>query len=175
MPSDRHLSFVLSSNLIAVALIALCLCLGADCGGRGSDNQPPTGPTPGPATVTDADLAQCVDTINAYRAAIRKPPMERDARLEQIAGRAAEQDYLAGDPYQHFALTGGEGYANAENEIITSATQHGTLRDGINFGLKSFWNEGLSGGHYQNMVKYSRLGCGVYIDGDNLSLAVDFR
>ena len=98
-----------------------------------------------------------------------------NAAFHQIAGRAAKQDYLAGDPYQHFALTGGEGYANAENETITSATAHGSVRDGINFGLKGFWNEGPSGGHYQNMIKYTRVGCGVFIDGDALSLAIDFR
>jgi hypothetical protein len=126
-------------------------------------------------TVTAQDMAHCVDTMNTYRGSVGKPAMTRDPKLEQIATRAAEQDYQAGVPHQHWTQTGGEGYSMAENEFVTSASHYGRPSAAIDFGIQLFWGEGPSGQHYQNIVNSSRAGCGYFLDGDNLMITADFR
>jgi len=162
------------------AALVLSLCLTSCGGGRGAGNQgtspdPTPTPTPTPVTVTAADLTYCVSVMNTYRATVGRPPLAQDPKLEQIATRAAQQDYLAQSPHQHFIQTGGEGYSQGENEFGTSLSHYGSAHGALDFGIGLFWAEGPSGGHYQNIVNFTRAGCGYYRDGDTIYVAADFR
>ena len=43
-------------------------------------------------------------------------------------------------------------------------------------GLANMWAEGPGGGHYENMRgPYTELGCGVFVNGVEITIVQDFR
>jgi hypothetical protein len=159
-------------------LVGVGCLLAARCGGGGAMSASASSPSPAPgaAQVTAADLEHCIETINSYRARIGRQPLSRSGALEQVAAAAAQHDWIAQVPHQYFIQTNGGGLALAENEFFTSPTHYGSVSAAIDFGIQLFWEEGPSGGHYQNLVgPYSQAGCGAFIDGSNMAVATDFR
>jgi uncharacterized protein YkwD len=119
-------------------------------------------------------LTFCVSETNRYRATQGLSPLTRSGALEAYAAAGAQEDGLAHAAHQHFRSTNGGGLARAENEIPWwSAT---SIHAVIQQGLQMMWAEGPGGGHYENMRgPYAELGCGVFVNGNEITVVQDFR
>jgi len=154
---------------------------GGSGGAAGSDagSGPDTGPD---AAAGDPDLQFCIDEINRYRAMLSKPPYTRSSVLDTFAAAGAKMDGTAHSPHKHFMTTGGGGVAFAENEIPWwPLASYGSIREIIRKGLASMWAEGPGSGsahgHYTNMSSsmYTTAGCGVYVNGGEVTATQDFK
>lgn len=165
-------------GLIAIGCVAVTAC-----GPNTSTTSPiissgPTTPSAAPTlptSATGADLQFCVDETNRYRAGISKPPLARSFDLEVIANTAARVDGTAhaGHSYSQSIPT----RTWAENELPWwPLAQFVTVHAVLEAGIAGMWAEGPSGGHYQNIVSnVAGLGCGVFINGGEITVAQDFR
>ena len=138
----------------------------------------PTAPSPstsGAASFNlDSELAYCVAETNRYRATVSVPALARSSALEAYAAVGASVDGSAHAAHQHFRSTNGGGVALAENEIPwwSSSSVHQVIQNG----LAMMWNEGPGGGHYENMRgPYTQLGCGIFVNGSEITVVQDFR
>jgi hypothetical protein len=128
----------------------------------------------------DDDLAFCVAETNRYRARHGKPPLRRAAELEAYAATGARYDTAARMAHKHFEDTRGGNLAFAENECLSFhgwslELAGGSVRRALTRCLRTFYDEGPGGGHYENMMgEYRTLGCGVHVAGDRLSIVQDF-
>jgi len=135
--------------------------------------------SPAASAQRDDDLAFCVAETNRYRARHGKPPLRRSAELEAYAAAGARFDTAARRAHEHFEDTPGK-LAYAENECPSFAgwslkSAGGTVRGVLTKCLRSFYDEGPGGGHYESMMgEYGTLGCGVYVDGDGVSIVQDY-
>src|SRR5262245_56326856 len=141
--------------------------------GRGTAS--PAAPAP-----RDDDLAFCVAETNRYRARHGKPPLRRSAELEAYAATSAREDTAARRAHKHFDDTRGGNLAFAENECLSSYGWSldfagGSVRKAIIKCLRTFYDEGPGGGHYENMVgEYRTLGCAVQVAGSGVSIVQDY-
>jgi hypothetical protein len=143
---------------------ALTAFLLAACGGGRGDSG------------TDDAHQVCVDETNRYRAMDGHGPVERDDALEAYADDGAEQDHHGG-PHDHFIQTQGGGIAFAENECPhwDLSFGDGDLDQLVRNCVKAFYDEGPGGGHYDNMMGDHRgLGCGIYIEGTDVTIVQDY-
>jgi uncharacterized protein YkwD len=132
----------------------------------------PAPPAPPGSSSLDADLTFCVAETNRYRATLGLPPVTRSSTLEAYAAEGARMDGLAHSPHLHFRSSGG--IAFAENEIPW--WQASSVRTVMQQGLAMMWAEGPGGGHYENMRgRYTQLGCGVFVNGLEITVVQDFR
>lgn len=154
-----------------VMLVAAC------AGGDGDDGQH-TGPDAPP---TGADVAHqtCVSETNKYRAGAGKAAVQEDAALEAYADAGAMHDFST-SPHDHFSSTSGGGIAFAENECPQQGNWNlsfgnGDLTMTVVACIKAFFDEGPGGGHYDNMMgNYGTLGCGIYLQGQQLTIVQDY-
>jgi uncharacterized protein YkwD len=168
---------------IAIALVAAAL-LGPACAATGS----PLGPSTDRNTSADtnaatssvissstaADLALCADETNRYRASVGLGPLVRSAVLENFATRAAAVDGVAHVAHGHFATTNGAGVSSAETEILW--WRGFNVRSVIQRGLAQMWQVGPGGEHYDIMAgSFSEIGCGIAINGSEVTVTQDFR
>jgi uncharacterized protein YkwD len=126
----------------------------------------------------DAELALCVNAINGYRQGAGRSPLVRDATLEKYAADAAGHDAKAKQPHHFGRSTNfGNGLALAENEIPRwPLDSYDSVSEIIETGLAEMWKEGPGGGHYQNIVgEYTRVGCGIYVAGNEVTVVQAFR
>ena len=115
----------------------------------------------------------CVTETNRYRATLGLKPLTRSSTLEAYAAIGAREDGLSGQHHQHFRRTSGGGVAVAENEFWGTNLALHTL---MVRGLADMWAEGPGGGHYENMRgPYTQLGCGVFVNGVDITVVQDFR
>ncbi len=127
----------------------------------------------------DAAHERCVSETNRYRQSIGKPALVRSAEIEAYADAGAEHDFGT-SPHDHFTSTnGGNGLTFAENEC--PAQLGWTIAPGedtstvVEQCMKAFFDEGPGGGHYENMMgPYTKIGCGIYIEGDGITIVQDF-
>jgi hypothetical protein len=65
----------------------------------------------------------------------------------------------------------------AENEVIGwGMTEFATVQGVISESDRLFWAEGPAGGHYQNIVgPCTQVGCGVYVNGQAVTVTTEFR
>lgn len=157
-------------------LAVACLVLGAAAScGRGSPS--PSSPSSPPAAITlnlSANLSYCADEVNRYRASVGRPPLARSADLEAFAGQAAQTDGLAHQAHHFFATTNGGGMSAAENEILW--WEGFGVRSVIQQGLEQMWQSGPAGEHYDIMTgAFSQIGCGIFVNGSEVTVAQDFR
>jgi hypothetical protein len=126
--------------------------------------------------VADADLAFCVDVINNYRTMAGKPPLGRASDLERYAAEGASADGMSRVPHQHFRA-GDAGVAAAENEFpFQSLRGWGTLEALIAGTTAQIWTENETSEPRRNLVgPYREVGCGLYTNGDEVTLVEDFR
>jgi uncharacterized protein YkwD len=164
----------------------LCLLMGLFVVGTvtGCSSGSPLAPTstpPGEGSISggastnfDAELALCVSETNRYRATLGLSELSRSGTLEAYAAAGAREDGLAHAPHQHFRSTNGGGTALAENEI---PWWPGTsVRTVIQQGLAMMWGEGPGGGHFENMRgPFTQLGCGVFVNGTEITVVQNFR
>jgi uncharacterized protein YkwD len=153
------------------ALVGLLAGVVAACG-RGSLTSP--SPSSGTPLNLLANLSFCADEVNRYRASVGRALLTRSADLEAFAARAAQNDALAHQAHHWFATTNGGGMVAAENEILW--WQGFGIRSVIQQGLQQMWQGGPTGEHYDIMVgEYSKIGCGIFVNGSEVTVAQDFR
>lgn len=160
----------------SLCVVVLMGALTAACSSpEGSSPTNPTAATPSTTSSTnlESELSFCVTETNRYRATLGLSPLTRSSALEAYAAVGAREDGLAHAPHQHFQSTNGGGIAFAENEMNGS---NQSLHRLIEQGLAGMWAEGPGGGHYENMRgRYSQLGCGVFVNGNEITVVQDFR
>jgi uncharacterized protein YkwD len=127
-------------------------------------------------SVTDADLAFCASETNRYRAMRGRSPVMRSTALELYAADSARIDTQANQAHQHFISGNGGGISLAENEFL-NIFGNGSVatQSAIQTAISWFYSEGPGGGHYENMMGFASLGCGVYRTSSLISVAQDFR
>ena len=164
---------------IAIALLVTAV-LGPACAATGSPLGPSTdgGGEPAASSIisssTAADLALCADETNRYRASVGLRPLVRAADLEDFAASAASRDGVAHVAHAHFAATNGAGVARAETEILW--WRGFSVRGVIQRGLAQMWQVGPGGEHYDIMAgAFSEIGCGIAINGAEVTVTQDFR
>lgn len=121
-----------------------------------------------------AELALCVDETNRYRASVGRPPLARSEGLATFAAEAARQDAQRHEAHYYFKLTNGHDIARAENEILW--WRGFPIREVVQEGIAQMWRSGPSSEHYDIMAgPYTQLGCGIYVNGGEVTVAQDFR
>jgi uncharacterized protein YkwD len=140
----------------------------------------PAPPPPSAASGTDAskaDLELCVAEVNHYRRKLGLRPLKRASDLEACAAEGARADHTSGQPHGHFVGTQGCGIAFAENEIPRWPLDYaGSVTNTIKKGIADMWAEGPGGGHYENMKgDYTELGCGIFVDGNAVTVVQDYK
>jgi hypothetical protein len=121
-----------------------------------------------------AELAYCADQVNRYRVSIGRAPLSRSQRLEDFAAQAARDDGLAHLAHHLFTMTNGGGMAMAETEILWWRGH--AVRTVIQQGLEQMWQAGPSGEHYDIIAgPYAEIGCGIFVNGSEVTVAQDFR
>lgn len=134
----------------------------------------PAAPSPAGTASLDSQLSLCADEANRYRATVGLPALNRSSALEAFAAQAAEHDHGVGIPHQFFLKTNGGGVARAENQLIRWRGYG--LNDVIKKGMANMWGEGPGGQHYEVLTgNYSEVGCGIYVNGNEVSVSQDFR
>lgn len=122
----------------------------------------------------DASVSFCTDEINRYRAMAGLAALGRASDLDAYAAQAAENDGRSGVPHQFFRTNNGAGISRAENQLLLWKGY--ATNDVIRQGLAQMWAEGPGGSHYQIMVgRYAQVGCGIFKNGNEVSVSQDFR
>lgn len=154
-------------------LLLLALVLDAGCGDDGGGGG-------GPDAALAASAHQvCVQETNKYRGMKSKPAVVQNAALEAYADTGAMVDFSS-SPHNHFSSTNGGGIAFAENECPQQGNWNlsfgnGDLSMTVVACVNAFYMEGPGGGHYENMMgAYGTLGCGIYVQGQKLTIVQDF-
>jgi uncharacterized protein YkwD len=160
------LSYV-AMRALTVAALLLSACVLEARSARGAPDLPPY----------DEELQRCVELVNQYRATIKHTPLKRSAALEAFAAKAAANDGVAHVGHQYFRRTNGGGVSLAENSIPWwPMASVGGVRGALEQGLQMMWDEGPSGGHYQNMVeRRSEIGCGIFVNRGEVTIVQEFR
>jgi uncharacterized protein YkwD len=141
--------------------------------GSGGSSSNPTSTLP---ATTDADLAFCITETNRYRAMRGRSPVTRSSTLETYAADGARIDTQANTPHQHFTSGNGGGVALAENEFLNIFGNGSvTTQSAIQTAIAWFYSQGPGEGHYENMMGFGTLGCGVYRTSSLISVVQDFR
>ena len=121
----------------------------------------------------------CISETNRYRASVGKPALARDASLENFADAGAAEDDAKKSAHYHF-IQNENGTAYAENEIPGwlgwTLSQNKDVHGVMQAGLALMWAEGPGGGHYDNMTgDYTKIGCGIAVNGDQVTVVQDFK
>ena len=140
---------------------AICLLVLAACGD----------------TAEESAQKFCVSEANKYRAMDGRDPVERSSDLEAFADEGAEVDFGTA-PHMHFGTDGG-GVALAENECPQqggwTVAAGESAKTVVAQCVRAFYEEGAGGGHYENLMgDYAFVGCGIYQEGDAITIVQDF-
>ena len=126
------------------------------------------------APAFSAELAFCADEINRYRAGVGRSRLTRSETLEAFAAAAAENDGTSYIAHQFFKSRNGGGIVMAETEILW--WRGFSVRTVIEKGLAQMWQVGPRGEHYEILVgPYSEVGCGVFVNGPEVTVTQSFR
>lgn len=123
-------------------------------------------------------MSLCVQVTNEYRASVGKLPLTRSSLLEQYATAAARTDGTVKIAHHHARKTSlGNGTAKAENEILWWRLRYyGTVESVVRRGLDDMWKQGRRGSHYRNLVgNFTETGCGIFVNGDEVTVVQAFR
>ena len=125
----------------------------------------------------ESELQFCVDQTNQYRATVDLPALKRSEALEAYAVTSARVDARSRVPHQYFEKTDGGGVAMAETLVPWwPLSRYGSVREIVRRGLARMWAEGRGGGHYDIIVgPYSQIGCGIFVNGSEVTVAQDYR
>lgn len=143
----------------------------------------PASPSPSRAATADSDnysteIALCAQVTNQYRARVGKAPLARSSVLEEYAATAARTDGTVKIAHHHARTTNlGNGLSRAENAILWwSLRYYGTVESVVRRGLDDMWKQGDGGSHYRNLVgNYTETGCGIFVNGDEVTVVQAFR
>ncbi len=156
--------------------VLVAASLAWSCGGRGAGGSAGA-PTSVPSGSYATELQLCADLTNQLRASVGLRALSRSEGLDEFAAKAAENDGTAHASHQYYLRVNGSGVSLAENEIPWwSLTTLRTVKNVVQTGLQGFWDEGPGGGHHQNMVgPYTQIGCGLFVNGDEVTVTEEFR
>jgi uncharacterized protein YkwD len=135
-------------------------------------------PAPGDAPdAWAAERQQCVEITNRYRASVEAPALRVSPALEAYARDAAANDGRAHKSHAYFRRTNGAGIARAENVVPWwPLSELRSVSAVVERGLEMMWKEGPKGAHRRNMAgAYTEVGCGVLVDGDEVTVVQAFR
>lgn len=136
--------------------------------------QSPVGPSDISAPNVQNHLATCANEINRYRASVGKAPLARSEALESFSADAAEHDTIARVAHKFFADTNGAGVSRAQTEILW--WRDVPVDQVVERGLAQMWKVGPGGSHYDILTgPYTQVGCGIYVTGNEVTVAQDFR
>ena len=125
-----------------------------------------------------AEMSLCVQVTNEYRARVGKSPLRRSSVLEEYATAAARTDGTVKIAHHHARTTNLGNYTSkAENAILWwSLRYYGTVERIVRRGLEDMWKQGEGGSHYRNLVgSFTEVGCGVFVNGDEVTVVQAFR
>jgi hypothetical protein len=149
-------------------LVALVAAAGLSC-----DRRAPSAPSGG-AVENASGLSFCVNEINRYREGVGRPLLARSQVLEDYAAVAAERDALAHSAHRYFLQTNGGGTATAETEILWWRGME--IKAVLQGGIAQMWQAGPNSEHYDILIgPYSEIGCGIFVNGAEVTVAQDFR
>lgn len=158
-------------RLWVVSLIAVAA---TSCAREAASPSAPSSPPAATDLSLSADLSYCADEVNRYRATVGRPPLAVSSSLEAFAAEAAHVDGLAHQAHHFFAMTNGGGTSSAENEILWWVGFG--VQSVIQQGLEQMWESGPAGEHYDIMTgAFSQIGCGIFVNGSEVTVAQDFR
>ena len=123
-------------------------------------------------------LTICVEVTNQYRATVGAPPLAPSPEVAAYATDAARADALSNTAHSYTrGPNGPAGVASAENAVVRwPLARFGSIPTLVVSALTAFWNEGPGGPHHENMRgPYTTVGCGIYVDGDQVTLIQHFR
>lgn len=150
------------------------LVVSTACGRSSATPTAPSAISAGPAGTYATDLAYCTEEINRYRGLVGLPALDRAPDLDAFAARAAEHDHRIRMPHQYFLQTNGGGVSRAETQLLLWKGY--TVREVITRGVAGMWAEGPRGAHYRTLAgDYTQVGCGVFVNGPEVSVSQDFR
>ena len=138
----------------------------------------PVSPTVSAPAGYEAELALCVSLTNSYRATVSRGALTRAERLETYAAEAARHDATAREAHKYVRATNfGNGLVRAENELLWwPLSSYGSVRKIVEAGLAQMWAEGADGDHRRNMMgDYVEIGCGIFVNNGEVTLAQAFR
>ena len=167
---------ILAAMRLARATVVPAL-LAAACSGSPSAPSPASGSS-GDAAAYSAELSTCIQVTNSYRAGVGKVALTRAPALDQYAAAAARTDGTVKIAHHHARTTNlGNGTSKAENAILWwSLRYYGTVESVVRRGLEDMWRQGAGGTHYQNIVGgFTETGCGIFVDGDEVTVVQAFR
>ena len=102
------------------------------------------------------------------------PALTRSSELEAYAAAGARQDGLAHQAHLHYKSANLAAKGIAENELPWWPGS--SVRSVIQKGLAMMWAEGPGGGHYENIRgPYTQLGCGVFVNGNEITVVQNFK
>ena len=125
-----------------------------------------------------AEMSLCIQVTNQYRARVGKSPLTRSSVLEEYATTAARTDGTVKIAHHHARTTNlGNGLSKAENAILWwSLRYYGTVESVVRRGLEDMWKQGDGGSHYRNLVGgFTETGCGIFVNGDEVTVVQAFR
>ncbi len=158
--------------------LLLLLIVAAGCRGPLSSPTAPSSTSDPGTPAFSAEVSLCVEQTNRYRASIGRASLKRSDALEAYATAAARTDGLAHVAHQHARQTNlGNGTSRAENAILWwSLRYYGTVERVVKLGLADMWKQGEGGTHYRNLVgNYTEVGCGIFVNGDEVTVVQAFR
>jgi len=119
--------------------------------------------------------------LNAYRAKVGAPALKLDTKLNEFALEASKVLLKNHKAHHHFstANTWASGFTGgaAENQGDPNGwTLRGSLNITVDDILKAMFDEGLGGGHHDNMMNpdFRRVGIGLVVVDNKLYLTNDF-
>lgn len=136
--------------------------------------QSTTGPTNAPpGDALSAALSVCVEDTNHYRTMAGVAAVTRSLDIEAYAAIAAQADGLSGTPHG-YASQNPPGGQWGENEILGLARTSSSVQTLVRRALLSFWD---SPGHQAIMAgpSYTFVGCGIFVNGDRVTVVQHFR
>ncbi len=120
--------------------------------------------------IAEASIRHNLDSLNALRAKAGVPALKLDARLSDFARQGSLELLRTHEPHGHFksADVWGSGFENAaaENQGDPHGWTPGPVERSIDQILQMMMDEGVGGGHHDNILnpKYSRVGIGLVLD-----------
>jgi hypothetical protein len=164
LPIRRTMAFVL---LAMVHLVA----------GWGCTPVPPTDGATGAGAGHATERRLCVEVTNRFRATVNAAPLAASPALERYAAEAAAEDGRAHRAHRRFHRTRGGGIASAENVVPWWPLSNFESVAGVVIGgLGMMWDEGPRGDHRRNMEgPFREVGCGIFVDGDEVTVVQAFR
>ena len=183
VPGDPHLPVKCrrgpAPRAVVAALALLPALAGAGCAVAANPSAPTAVAVSSDGSASfESELAFCASETNRLRATAGEAPLARSTALEAYAARAAQTDGLARTPHTYANSTNhGNGTAVAENELLYwNLSYYKSVHNVIAQGLTTMWQQGKGGIHYANMTgKYREVGCGIFVNGDDVSVVQAFR